>query len=136
MPEINYLAVLVAGVATWIIGALWYSPVLFAKPWMAAHGYTPEKMQGMKDGMMRAFIGSFICYLITAAVLSVFLSMTGSVGIGAGIKLGVLCWVGFSAALFLTQNLYSDKPLTVFLIDTGYHLVFLIVMGAILGAWR
>lgn len=136
MPEINYLAVLVAGVATWIIGALWYSPVLFAKPWMAAHGYTPEKMQGMKAGMMRAFIGSFICYLITAAVLAVLMAMTGSVGIGAGIKLGVLCWVGFSAALFLTQNLYSDKPLTVFLIDTGYHLVFLIVMGAILSAWR
>jgi len=136
MPEINYLAVLVAGVATWVIGALWYSPVLFAKPWMAGHGYTPEKMESMKAGMMRAFIGSFICYLVTAAVLAVLIAMTNSVGIVPGIKLGVLCWLGFSAALFLAQNLYSDKPLKVFLIDTGYHLVFLIVMGAILGAWR
>jgi len=136
MPGINYLAVLVAGVATWIIGAVWYAPPVLGKTWQAAHGYTPDKMEGMKAGMMRAFIGSFICYLVTAAVLAVLIAMTNSVGISAGIKIGVLCWLGFSAALFLTHNIYSDKPLTVFLIDTGYHLIFLIVMGAIIGGWR
>jgi hypothetical protein len=52
--QLNFLAILVAAVAAFVLGALWYSPVLFAKQWMKAHGYTPDKLEAMKKGMVRA----------------------------------------------------------------------------------
>src|SRR2546429_4386100 len=65
--NINILAVLVAAVLTFVLGAVWYSPVLFAKQWMAAQGYTPEKLEEMKRrGVTRAYAVSVLCYLVTA----------------------------------------------------------------------
>src|SRR2546429_2329224 len=69
--NINILAVLVAAVLTFVLGAVWYSPVLFAKQWMAAQGYTPEKLEEMKRrGVTRAYAVSVLCYLVTAYVMA------------------------------------------------------------------
>lgn len=133
---INWLAVLAAAVATFAIGALWYSPALFAKQWQAAHGYSDEKLKSMQQKMVPAFIGSFVCYLIIAAALAALMVWTGRVGLVEGLKLAFLCWLGFAATLGLTANLYSDKSRSVFVIDAAFQLVFFLVMGAILGLWR
>ena len=55
--DVNLLAVLAAAVATMVLGAIWYGP-LFGKSWMSAHGYTPEKLAGMKQLVMGAIIGA------------------------------------------------------------------------------
>jgi|SRR6185369_3673622 len=133
---INWLAVLAAAAATFAIGALWYSPALFARQWMAAHGYTAEQAAAMRKNMAMAFVGSFVCYIVIAAALAALMVWTGRVGLVEGVKLALLCWLGFAFTLGLTANLYSNKSRMVFVIDASYQLVFFIVMGAILGVWR
>jgi len=134
--QLNVLAVLVAAIAAFALGALWYSPALFAKPWMKAHGHTPDKLEAMKKGMARAYGVSFVCFLVMAAAMAILI---GRIGIGTvlgGIKLGGLCWVGFAATIGLTANMYSDKPLSAYLIDAGYQFVYMLVMGIILAVWH
>ena len=70
--QINYLAVGVAALATIFIGALWYSPLLFHKFWVKAHGYSEEKVEQMRKAAGRAFIVSLLCYVVMAFVLAVF----------------------------------------------------------------
>src|SRR5437879_13917817 len=75
--NVNILAVIVAAVLTFVLGAVWYSPVLFAKQWMAAQGYTPEKLEEMKRrGVTRAYAVSVLCYLVTAYVMALLASYT------------------------------------------------------------
>src|SRR5207244_4268145 len=97
--NINILAVLVAAVLTFVLGAVWYSPVLFAKQWMAAQGYTAEKLDEMKrKGVTRAYAVSVLCYLVTAYVMALLASYTNSTSLAQGLWLGFLCWLGFAAA--------------------------------------
>ncbi|MGH7674341.1 MAG: DUF1761 domain-containing protein [Gemmatimonadales bacterium] len=134
--DVNYLAVLAAAAATFALGALWYSPVLFAKAWMQAHGYSPEKLAAMQKRAGRAYAVSFACYLVMAFVLSLLVDFAGATTAVQGLWLGFLVWLGFAATLGLTAHMFSDKPLATYLIDVGYQLVHLIVMGVILAVWR
>ena len=134
-PELNYLAVLVAGIAAFAIGALWYT-VLFGKQWVAAHGYTLEQQEAMKGNAMRAYAVSLLCYIIMALALAILIYLTGIIRPVGGLKLGLLAWAGFAAPVGLTANVYSNKPFSTFLIDAGYQLVILMAMGWILAAWR
>jgi hypothetical protein len=109
------LAFLAAAVAAWLIGALWYSPVMFAKPWVKAHGYTPEQLAAMQVMQGKVIAATLVAMILMAAVLQVFLRHLGADSAGDGVK-----WA-FHAA---------------WLIDAGYQLVYLLVMGAILGAWH
>ena len=133
---VNYLAVVVAAVAAWILGALWYSPALFARQWMAAHNYSPERIEAMKKGMAKTYAISFLCFVVMAGVLAILVDRMGILGALGGVKLGAITWLGFAATIGLTANLYSDKPLAAFLIDAGYQLVYMVVMGVILAVWK
>jgi uncharacterized protein DUF1761 len=135
--NINVLAVLVAAVLTVVLGAVWYSPVLFAKQWMHAHGYTPETLEAMKKrGVVRAYAVSFLCYLVMAYVLALLVSYTQAVAVVQGVWLGFLVWLGFAATLGLTGNMFSDKPIAVWVIDAGYQLAHLLIMSIVLTLWR
>lgn len=136
LPTVRFLPVVAAAVATFAIGALWYSPVLFAKAWVKAHGYTEEKIQSMRAAAPRAYGVSFLCYVVVAAAMSVLIHRIGITMPIGGVKLGAVVGIGFAATLGLTANVYSDKPLSAWLIDAGYQVVFLMVMGVILVAWR
>lgn len=133
---INYVAVIVAALATFFIGALWYSPLLFAKQWMKAHGYTEEKLKEMQKTAMPAYVVSLVCYLVMAYVLAMFIGAMNIASAKGGMWMGFFAWLGFAATLGLTANMFSDKKLATYFIDAGYQLVYLLVMGAILGAWR
>jgi hypothetical protein len=134
--HINIFAVIVAAIVTFGIGALWYSPLLFGKQWLAFNGYGPEKVEAMRKEAGKAYGISFACYLVMAAIFAILLRITHIIAVLAGAKLGILLWIGFVAAVGLTANVYSDKPLKAFLLDAGYQLVYLIVMGLILAAWH
>jgi hypothetical protein len=133
--HINFLAVIIAAVVSFVIGAVWYSPVLFAKPWMAAHGFTLESMAARRSTMARAYGISLICMLVMALVIDVLLVRMGISGAMHGARLGALLWLGFAATIGLTANVYSGKSNSLFLIDSGYQLVYMTVLGAILGTW-
>jgi hypothetical protein len=136
MPPVNYLAVIVSALAAFLLGALWYSPALFARQWVAVNGYSAEKLEAMKKGMAKTYSMSFLCFLVMAWVMAVLILLLGIVGPRGGAKLGGLAWLGFAAPIGLTANLYSDKPRLAWMIDAGYQLVYMIVMGVILAVWQ
>ena len=131
----HWPSILVAALAALLIGVLWYSPLLFAKAWVRAHGYTPEKLAAMQATAVRTYAGSFVALLLIAGVLNLFLSHLGADSLQDGAGWGFHAWLGFALPIGFTANLYSDKPLAAFLIDAGYQLVYITAMGAILGAW-
>lgn len=132
MPEVNWLAVLVAALSTFLIGGLWYSPAVFGKAWMKENGFTEESMKG--SNMVKIFGLAFILGLIASVNLAMFLGPTGDASMGA--FYGFLAGFGWVATFVGTHYLFERKSFKLFLINAGYSVVSLTVMGTILGAWK
>src|SRR6185436_19934978 len=122
LTSVNIVAVFVAAILTFVLGAVWYSPVLFARQWMAAQGYTPDTAQQMRKGMWKAYVIAFVCYVVMAYVLALFASYMQATSFAQGLWLGFLTWLGFAATVGLTTHLFSRKPLAGWVIDAGYQL--------------
>ena len=129
MPEVNWIAVLVCGIASLVLGGLWYSPPVFAKPWQAAAGLSDEQAQS--GNMALIFGGAFLLSLLAAAVFAMFIGTEMSVGAAtaAGFSAG-LCWV---AASFGINYLFERRPLKLWLINGGYHMLQFTLFGLIIG---
>jgi hypothetical protein len=134
--QTSLLAIVVAAFATFAFGALWYSPLLFGRLWVKAHGYTPEKLVEMRAGAARAYAVSLLCYGVIALALAVLIDRLGIAGARSAVKLGVLCWAGFAATLGLTAQMFSDKRFATYLIDAGYQLLAIVGMSLLLTLWR
>ena len=129
--EISWLAVIVAAVIKFLIGWGWYSPMLFGKQWQDLAKVTPEQVQ---SGLIPALIAEFIGDLIMAYVLARFVAHYGY-GFGSGLLVGFMAWLGFVATVMANQIFYERKPQQLIVINAGYLLVSLLVMGALLGVW-
>jgi hypothetical protein len=137
--HINLLGILVAAVSTMVVGFLWYSPMLFAKPWIREMGYDMNdkaKMEEMKKSAGPAYAGSFVASLVSAFMLALFLHWTRTENWQFGLLIGFHVWLGFVATVQLTGVLFMKQSMKLFAINTGYQLVCYLVMGAILGAWN
>ncbi len=123
-----------AAVAHFIVGMLWYSPVLFGNQWMKASGITKKEIdKAKKKGMAIPMVIAAISALVMAFVLSKVMYMTGSKDPMSGVMIGFLAWVGFIATTSLNSVLWENKNMQYYTINNGYSLVSLLVMGAILG---
>jgi hypothetical protein len=135
---VNLLSVLAAAIATMILGFLWYSPFLFAKPWTLAMGYDMNdkaKMDEMRKGAGKLYGITFVASLISAFVLAKIIDVTTVDSALYGMKIGFAVWLGFVTTVQLTGTLFGRKSTKVYLIDTGYQLLCYLVMGAILAKW-
>ena len=132
MNGINPCAVLAAAVSTFVIGGLWYSPVLFAQPWMEAASLTEAQVKAGSPA--RIFGGAFVLALVMSANLAAFLA--GPRDVGWGMTAGALAGVGWVSTALGTIYLFERRPLKLFLVNAGYQVVSFVVMGAILGAWK
>ena len=86
--------------------------------------------------MTRAYVVSALCYFVMAYVVALLASYTNSTTVVQGLWLGLLAWLGFAATIGLTGNMFSEKPIAAWVIDAGYQLAYLLIMGALLAAWR
>jgi Protein of unknown function (DUF1761) len=141
VPAVNYLAVLVAAVVMFALGGLWYSPVLFAKRWIALQGRTEEqeRAQAAAANMPLMYVSAFVCSLITAIVMAHILAHMASImptGAVHGAFFGFMAWIGFAAPTSYATALFSGKPKQLWLIDSMYYLVSFMFAGLILAAWR
>ena len=139
--DFNYLTVLGAAFASFGLGALWYSPVLFAKPWMKEMGIDPSRMQSMKLTPTQAMVAGFVTALVTAYVLAHFVEVWaqvtgGQMGIAEGFQLAFYLWLGFVAPVMLGSILWEGKSWKLFFINAGYQLVALLLMSGILSYFR
>lgn len=132
IASINYWAVLAAAVASFVIGGLWYSPVLFYRRWLYAAARTEEQLS--HGNMAVIFGGSLLLQLLAAFVLAMFLGAEVDVAFGA--SAGFMVGAAWVATAFGVVYLFERRPLALFLINGGYNVVAYTVMGAILGAWH
>lgn len=134
-PDINYVAVLVAAAAQFAIGAAWYT-ALFGKQWLKLNGISKEKVEAQKDNMAKTYALSFVTSLVMAYVLAHVLGYSNATTALAGATGGFWVWLGFIATTMFSSVLYLQKPVKLWAIDSGYYLVSLLVMGAVLAVWR
>jgi hypothetical protein len=129
LSKVNYIAVLAAAVSSFLIGGLWYSPVLFARAWMREAGLAEERL---REKVAQTFAGAFVLSLVVALNLAFFLGTNASLGWGAGA--GALAGVGWAAASLGIVFLFERRSLTLMIIDGGYLAVSYTVMGVIIAA--
>ena len=142
--EVNYVAILVAGIVSMVIGFVWYGPMLFAKPWMKEMGITAESMKKDQSKLGKIYSISFILSLLTAYILSHV--MTFSINFPPNVQNSPMTtalntafwmWLGFVAPVQLTDVLFGGKSNRLFLINTGYQLASLLGMAITLALfWR
>jgi hypothetical protein len=132
--SLNHLAIITSGVLLWFLGAGWYSPPLFSKPWMAMLGI--KKGDHKKNGLLMGMIASFICDIVVAFILDHLVIWSGANTFGWGALVGFIAWVGFFAAPNLPQGIYENRPFKLFAINNGYWLVGLLAVGGLLAVWR
>jgi uncharacterized protein YacL len=127
----NYIAVVVAAIAYWLLGAIWFG-VLFSKPWMALEHMREEQA----INPVLPYIISFLLNLLIAYVLSQLCIWRNANSAGRGSAIGVLVWIGFVGPITYTTYMYEMRPNGLFAINEFYPLAGLVLMGAILGAWK
>jgi Protein of unknown function (DUF1761) len=130
----NHVAILISAVAQWILGAVWYSPILFAKPWAAMVGVSREtsKQSAMIVGMIASLIGSAILSFVLAHIIV----WSGASTMPWGATIGFVLWTGFIAAPLAASYIYEGRPFKLFVINTGYWLVALMMSSVLLACWR
>jgi hypothetical protein len=132
LESINYLAVLAAAAATFLVGGLWYSPVMFQRAWMNANNLTEADLA--RGGTGKIFGLAFVFAVVMSLNLAMFLNAPGTTvtwGATAGALTAV--WVALGIG---TVALFERRPAAYTAINGGYWFVSLVLMGAILGAWR
>ena len=137
--NLNLLAVLVAAIATMPIGFLWYSPLLFANPWMSEMGYDPNdkaRIQEMQKSAGPSYLVAFLASLVSAFILALFFHEMHVQRLEFALLTSAHIWLGFVATVQLTGALFAKQSMRLFAINTGYQLVCYLVMGAILASWR
>ncbi len=132
MPQINWLAVIAAALSMFAIGGLWYSPMLFAKPWQKAAGLSDDTL---KSGSPPLIFGiAFLLSLLMAANLAFFLA--GVTDLGAALAYSIAAGLGWAALGLSVVALFERRPLAYHLINGGYLTVAFVVMGLILAVWK
>ena len=134
LHHFNHWAILVSAVILWLLGALWYSPALFAKPWMAMVKLDPA--QKNSKSMIVGMISSFVLDIVLAFVLDHVIQWSGADTFGLGALIGFIMWLGFIAAPALPQGIYEGRPFKLFAINTGYMLVGLMILGGVQAVWK
>ncbi len=130
MSDLNPWAIVVATLAGFLIGGVWYSQALFGRSWRRAAGLSEEDLKSRNPAII--FGGSFVLILIAAVELAMFLgegaNLAWGVGAGALVAVWVVCGLG-------VLYLFECRPASLFLVNAGYWLVTFAVMGGVLAAW-
>jgi len=127
----NWVAIIVAVVVNMVIGSLWFSPLLFQRPWVAMR-VDKNPMSGVASPMLYVItaVGAFV----SAITLDWIIGMAGARSLTGGAIIGLYAGLGFVAPAILSDNLFNERPFRLYLIVAGFPVVGLLVMGAILGA--
>jgi Protein of unknown function (DUF1761) len=134
VPEINWLAVLLADISSMVIGAIWYAKPVFGRRWMRLTGITEADTQ---KGAALPLIITFVVSFFTAAVLA------GSAAIAQhfyegnfllnAVLTAVILWIGFTAARLITHDLFDRRPSSLTVLNLAHELLTVVVMGLIIG---
>jgi hypothetical protein len=131
--SINYWAVLVAALSSFVVGWIWYGP-LFGKTWMRLHGFTEKELTESNISMPVVMGVNYIATALAALAIALFIGSEANAGFGifAGLMIAVF-WIGTSR---LNDVLFEKKPWGLFFINAGYNVAIYVIMGAVIGTWH
>lgn len=133
--DINYLAILVSIFIPMVLGALWYSPLLFAKQWLTASRFDKEKMKD-KSAVMRGYVISIAGSVMFAMAMAITAQLMDLESAADGIGLGLLGLLGFVAPAFASAFTFEQRPTSLYFIYVGYQLVNFVLVGLIIVLWQ
>jgi len=134
--EINYLAVVVAAMVYYGGGALWYSPVFLADPWVKAAGLDPEKLKAGKNNAWRSYLVALIAALFISyglARVEAYMQVSDFAG---GLHTGFWSWLCYVVTTMAMNYSFENRSWKLLVINAGYHLYGFIVMAVILAVWK
>ena len=136
--EFNFLAVILATVAGFAIGGLWFGPRTFFPVWWKLMGKSPEEQPGsesMATVFGLTFLGAITQASVLGLILPLFADTVGGLDWFGGLATGALLGLGFSAATSLSHKLFGGFGLKVWVLEVGQDIVSLAAMGAIVAAF-
>jgi len=131
--SVNWIAIIVCVVLNFAVGFVYYSPKVFFTVWWRALGKGDTEM-GNAGAMVWGLTA--LAAVIEAVAVSFMLTAMGSTTIPSGLLAGFMIWFGFVATTNLVNNLFAGRPLKVWAIESGNHLIYLLICGAVLSVWR
>ncbi|MBW8911746.1 MAG: DUF1761 domain-containing protein [Sphingomonas sp.] len=130
LQQLNWLAIIVAALASYFPGAIWYSPIGFLHPWARELGVDlGVKPKGVGRRVAIGLIPALVATIAFALVVGPHPSLSHAVA------RAIVIAIGFIATSFAIQYLYENRGPAFWLINAGYHLVQFLIMGAILALW-
>ena len=136
LSDLNFLAILAASVAKFVIGGLWFSPLLFVKPWLAEMKFTEEQMTAAKAKRpAHTLVPTFFLGLVQVFALGVLLRAMKPDCLACAVGTAAMCSVAFSGLSNAINYLFEGRSLRMWLITAGHDAVALAIAGLILGAW-
>lgn len=130
--DVNYVAILVSAIIYMVLGALWYSPLLFKKTWLSYTGLREEDIKG--EGV--TYFLAFIVALVISYVLALFIQATQALTALQGALVGFWAWLGFIVTTHFSGVIWEKRPFNLYLIQVVYLLIVLVISGALLAVWR
>tara|TARA_R110002124_G_scaffold75304_3_gene202079 strand:+ start:3134 stop:3553 length:420 start_codon:yes stop_codon:yes gene_type:complete len=136
VPEINYIAVIVATLSSMIVGTVWYSPRVFGNYWMKAAGITPT---GNAADAIRPIVVTVIVSFITAWVLAgaafIAFDFYGGSFFVNSLLTSIVLWGGLTAARFITHDQFDGRPNGLTVLNVSHEFVTIVIMALIIGVW-
>jgi len=134
VPEINYLAVLLATVSSMVVGAIWYAQPVFGRYWMKAAGHSAESMQtGWAGPLVITFVVSFVTAWVLAGTAAIAQNFYHGNFLTNTLLTAFILWAGFTAARFITHDAFDRRPVGLTAVNVGNELVTILLMGLIIG---
>jgi hypothetical protein len=130
--HVNYLAVLVAAIASYAIAFVWYG-ILFRKQWSQLTGISD--MKPTSKSVILPLVGSLVMSYVLDHSIAFGNAYVQTSGLAGGLQGGFFNWLGFIVPLTLTGVVYEKRPWKLWALDNGFWLLSLLVMGAILSSW-
>ncbi len=127
-------AVVAAATLHWLLGAFWFT--VFKTQWIQGVGRTPEQLGASSQPAWLPHVVTLAANLALASTLGWVILATGPPTLLRGIEVAVVLWAGIAASVFATEYVFEARTLQIFAINSGYPLVGMMLMGAVLGAWK
>lgn len=135
LSHINWLAILVAAVAYFVLGALWYSKALFGSTWAVLVKLDTSNPDLKKD-MGKMMASTFVLIFIVCFGLSLLIVKFDFVGLFSGVKMGLVTGLCFATTAVSINYVYESKPGGLYFINNGYHVIGHVLAAMILVMWR
>ncbi|MCS0500530.1 DUF1761 domain-containing protein [Protaetiibacter mangrovi] len=135
VPEINYIAVLLATLSSMVVGAVWYTPKVFGNYWMKQAGIERGQMGSAVRPIIVTVIVSFITAWVLAGAAYISFTFYGGSFFWNAMLTGVILWAGFTAARFITHDQFDRRTAGLTVLNCAHELVTIVIMGVIIGVW-